>query len=176
MTLYWTLTLVVTAALTDMRSGHIPNWLTALAFASGLVVHGVAGAMDGGASAAAIAVAWSLAGALICIAPVLLLFARGAMGGGDLKLFAAVGALLHPMRGLEVEVYAFVVAMIVALGQIVHRGVLVQTIVRSASMFLRPLRANGEGPAAVTPHLLVWFRLGPSIFAGALASWFLRHH
>lgn len=168
MTLYWTLVLVVTAvaAWTDVRTGHIPNWLTGPAFVAALAVHGVIGGARTGASGAAIAVAWSLGGALLCAVPALVLFARGAMGGGDLKLFAAVGALVHPMQGLEVEVYAFVVAAVVSVGQIVQRGALQATLARLA---------RRKGGAPLPPQLLGWLRLGPSIFVGAVITWALRH-
>lgn len=174
----WPLALVVTAvaAWSDLRTGHIPNWLTGFALFAAVVAHGLAGAVRDGATGATIAVAWSLAGALACVAPVLLLFVRGAMGGGDLKLFAAIGALVHPMRGLEVEVYAFAVAALVSVGQLVHRGVLGATIagsVRGLARVLPGRRATVTG-AAVSPHLLEWLRLGPSIFVGAALTWLLR--
>ena len=185
MTLLWTLALATTAvaACTDLRTGHIPNWLTASAFALGLIVHGAAAGATGGAQGAGIAVAWSLGGALVCAAPALMLFARGAMGGGDVKLFAALGALIHPVEGLQVEVYAFVVAALVALGQIVYRGALLETLARSSRLLVRTLRLlprrvalpEAEEAAALPPHLLGWLRLGPSIFVGAAITWVLRH-
>lgn len=189
MTVFWLLALLVTAvaAGTDLRTGHIPNWLTGGAFALALAVHAVAAGARGGAAGAAVAVAWSLAGALACVAPLALLFVKGALGGGDIKLFAALGALVHPMHGLEIEVHAFVVAAVLAVGQIVHRGALLATLARSARLVGRVLGGRGRrspraedgaedgAPAgALPPALLSWYRLGPSIFAGALFTWWLR--
>lgn len=182
MTLFWTLTLAVTAvaAWTDLRKGEIPNLLTGLAFVAGVVGHAAFGAVEGGVRGCAVAVGWSLAGAIACAAPVLPLFVRGALGGGDLKLFAALGALVHPMEGLELEIHALVVAVLVAVGQMVHRGVLFDTVVRSVRVAFGTIRrrkassSDGSKTPDVPPQLLTWFRLGPSIFAGSVLTWLLR--
>lgn len=176
MTLFWTVVLLFTAAAawTDLRTGHIPNALTASALAFAFVAYAAVGYARSGPTGALAAVGWSLAGAVLCVAPVVFLFARGALGGGDLKLFAALGALLHPMQGLEVEVYAFVVAATVAVGRIVYRGALFGTLLRSAKLLAHALgRRTGtaEAGGALPPHLAGWIRLGPSILAGVVIAW-----
>lgn len=182
MPLLWTITLAITAvaAWTDLRKGEISNLLTGFAFVAGLVGHAALGAAEGGVRGGAVAVAWSLAGAIACAAPVLPLFVRGALGGGDLKLFAALGALVHPMEGLELEIHALVVAALVAVGQMVHRGVLMATLGRTLRVAFGTIRrrkvssSDGSKAADVPPQLLTWFRLGPSIFAGTVLTWLLR--
>jgi prepilin peptidase CpaA len=181
MTLFWTVVLVVTAtaAWTDLRTGRIPNPLTAAALAFALVAHAVVGFARGGPLGGLVEVGWSVAGALVCAAPVAVLFARGALGGGDLKLFAALGAILHPLRGLEVEVYALVVAAIVATARIVYRGALLATLLRSTKLLVRAFgrrRSRGADEAdaiALPPDLAGWLRLGPSILAGAAIAWWV---
>ena len=156
---------------------HIPNALTASAFAFAFVAHAVAGYARGGPTGALAAVGWSLAGAALCAAPVVFLFARGALGGGDLKLLAALGALLHPMHGLEVEVYAFVVAAIIAVGRIVYRGTLFATLMRSAKLLANAIGGRSRAASttvadsALPPDLGGWLTLGPSILAGAAIAW-----
>lgn len=75
------------AAAVDARTGIIPNTLTFPAIALGLL-------------------AGSPAGVVVCATPALLLFARGKLGGGDVKLLAAMGGLLGVERGLLVEALA----------------------------------------------------------------------
>jgi Flp pilus assembly protein protease CpaA len=111
MQLRWVGVLLVSgiAAVHDARSGHIPNWLVGL----GLV-------LGAGGSVAALALADALEaltrtgsaalGFVACGAVPLLLFRLKALGGGDVKLLATVGAQLGPLLGLELSFAAFVVA------------------------------------------------------------------
>ena len=73
-----------TGAVCDVRSARIPNWLTYSSLAAALVlrlaVSGWAG-LEGG-----------VVGVLVAGGIFLILFIMGAMGGGDLKLMASVGA------------------------------------------------------------------------------------
>ena len=80
-----TLSLVVlVAAITDLQSRRIPNWLTLPALPAGLIAQTVYG--DG---------FWqSLLGALGGFAALFALFAVGAGGAGDVKLFTVVGAFV----------------------------------------------------------------------------------
>jgi len=83
---------VLVAAWSDHRHGRIPNALTLPALAAGLVLG-------------------SPAGALVSAGLPLLLFGRGKVGGGDVKLFAALGALLGVRLGLTVEALALLGAL-----------------------------------------------------------------
>ena len=83
------------ATVTDFRTGLIPNWLTLPALVLGVVAHAI-GSGGRGALFAGL-------GVLICGATPLLFHRLGAMGGGDVKLFAALGALVGPGMGLESE-------------------------------------------------------------------------
>jgi prepilin peptidase CpaA len=87
------------AAITDLRTRTIPNWLTLPLPMIGLVGHGILSGAGG---------LWeALLGCLLCFVPAYFLFARGALGGGDVKLFAALGSLLGAREGLELELTAF---------------------------------------------------------------------
>jgi prepilin peptidase CpaA len=111
MHLRWVGVLLVSgiAAVHDARSGHIPNWLVGLGLALGA-----------GGSIAALALAdvpeavartgSAALGFVACGAVPLLLFRLQALGGGDVKLLATVGAQLGPLLGLELSFAAFAVA------------------------------------------------------------------
>lgn len=83
-----TLGVVGVACWTDWRERRIPNWLTGSAIGLGLVVHFLQNGMAG--------VMQSLIGILLGLALLLILFLRGGIGGGDVKLLMALGALTGP--------------------------------------------------------------------------------
>ena len=155
------------AALTDARTGHIPNWLTLGALVAALVAHFLAGiafahSVRGGLTD----LASSVAGALVCAMVPAFFYWKGAIGGGDVKVFAAIGALCNPMYGLEAETYAFIAAALIAPAQLAYKGLLFQTLGRSLALVVNPLR-KPENRKEIPPELMTWFRLGPSIFVGA---------
>ena len=74
------------AAVTDVRRGLIPNWLTFPLLLAAPLLHGVRAGMSG--------VMLSLLGLLICGSVPLLFHRLGAMGGGDVKFIGALGLWL----------------------------------------------------------------------------------
>ena len=88
------------AAVIDLWRGTIPNALTyPLLVASPLLHFGLAWESGQSLPAALGAVGLSLAGLLLCSAVPLFMWWKGAIGGGDVKLFAAMGALLEHITG-----------------------------------------------------------------------------
>jgi len=100
------------ACITDVQSRRIPNVLTFGAAAVAIVVHGIVGGLSG--------LGTSVAGWLLGAALFMPFFALGGMGGGDVKLLAALGAWLGPRDAFWVALYASlaggVMAVVVALG------------------------------------------------------------
>jgi prepilin peptidase CpaA len=148
--------LLVTAisAVTDARTGRIPNVLTLPVLLVALVAHGLGGGAAGGIV--------SLLGVLVCVLPPLLAFRLGGMGGGDVKLLAAIGALVGPGRGLEVQCLAYVVTTAAAIVVLGRRG----RLRRLARAVRRAARKRGTVPREET---LVAFRLGVPVFVAAVA-------
>src|SRR4051812_46037370 len=83
----------------DVRYRRIPNAFVLAALASGLLMNGILSGWGGLAS--------SVEGCLLAFGMMLLLHLFGAMGAGDVKLFAAVGSVVGV--GLVVPTFAVVV-------------------------------------------------------------------
>ena len=156
-------------AFTDARTGHIPNWLTFGAFGAGILAHLIAGFMFGGLRGALWGGGLSIGGAMLCSLVPAFMYWKGAIGGGDVKLFAAIGALCQLMVGLEMETYAFIAAALIAPAQLAYKGTLFKTLGRSLALVVNPLRKQ-ENRTEIPVEMMTWFRLGPAIFVGAATT------
>jgi prepilin peptidase CpaA len=107
-------------AVIDVRSSRIPNRLTYTALASALLLRtaflGLPGLKSG-------AVGMLVAGGLF-----LLLFVLGAMGGGDMKLMAAVGAWVGGAQVMRLILAAALAGGVLAIGRIIFRNMVGQTL------------------------------------------------
>ena len=95
--------LLVVAAMTDLTSRRIPNWIPA-AMLAGFALVALAGSMGPMAAAAA------LGAGLIAFAIGFALFAIGQVGGGDVKLIATT----LPWYGWTMGAYDFVLGFTIA--------------------------------------------------------------
>jgi prepilin peptidase CpaA len=163
------------AAAIDWRRREIPNWLSIGTLAVALVTHLALGASAApGAMAPVSRAAWSVIGAFACGLVPFAFWRSGAFGGGDVKMLAAIGALLLPLDGLEAELYAMVAAGLLAPVWLAFEGTLPRVLRNVATMILNPLRpASKRRPLASSA--MTSLRFGPAIFAGAalcaLAHW-----
>lgn len=149
------------AAVTDARTGIIPNGLTLPTLLAALLLHFILQGAGG--------LLYSLAGALACGLIPYLLFRAGSMGGGDVKLLAALGAIAGPELGLEVEILGMSIAAVYALVLLACRGGLARTL--GASLWLALnffLPARWRRPVA--PAEMMPLRLGVHLFLGTIAS------
>ncbi len=80
---------LVAAAAIDLRCRRIPNWLTFPAILAALTYHGVMGGTEG--------LLFGLKGLGLGFGLLLIPYALGVMGAGDVKLLAAAGAALGPL-------------------------------------------------------------------------------
>ena len=104
------------ACATDLRTKRIPNVLTFGAALAGLVAHV---ALDGANGALTAGGGW-LTGLLIFLP----FFALGGMGGGDVKLLAALGAWLGAYDTLYLALYSGVAGGVLAIVVAFSRGYL----------------------------------------------------
>ncbi len=114
------LVLVTVAAFTDLRVGRIPNWLTYPAWVFGIAF---AAAADGWSG-----VSGSLLGFAVGFAPFFLLYVMGGMGGGDVKLMAAVGAIMGYPFILNAMITSILVGGLVAILIVIWEGRLWQAL------------------------------------------------
>ncbi|MGO4333036.1 prepilin peptidase [Cupriavidus sp. 2TAF22] len=102
------LTLVGIAAASDLRSHRIPNWLVGAGLMVALVLQvALHGFLHG-------TQAW-LTGALAGLGPFLVLYMLGAVGAGDAKLMASIGAFVGAAAALQIAVASFAMGGLLAL-------------------------------------------------------------
>ncbi len=110
----------IAAGILDLVSMRIPNWLTYPAIIMGLLIALVPGYGMG--------IANSLLGLLVAFLPTLILFMMGSIGGGDVKLLAAMGAILGYPLIVDVMFYAVVVGAAIGMLMIVWTGRVIRTL------------------------------------------------
>ncbi len=114
------LVMLAIAAVIDARYRRIPNWLTFGLLAAGLGRAIVLGSTSWGAAASSLGHA--LLGMLVGAALPLVLYAISALGGGDVKLLAAVGAWLGPKPIVIIFLVEAVVGLVIVLIQAFAQG------------------------------------------------------
>ncbi len=122
------LVLVSTAAATDVRWRKIPSWLTYPAILIGLAGHALAGGLYGSGDQPGLSGA--AAGLAVGSGPLLLCWLAGGIGGGDVKLMGAIGALGGWRLCIGAMLYGFIVAALMAIVVMVHKRVVWRTLRR----------------------------------------------
>ena len=147
-----------TAVVTDMRTRRIPNWLTA-----GMAAAGFGIAFGGGVVTPAQAALGLLVGLLLMLPGHVI----GATGAGDVKLMAAVGAVVGSGSILRVFLYTAIAGGVFALFVALRRGMLTQTVYDTTRIVTAPSAARATIEATGRPNR---FAYGPAIAAGTLIS------
>jgi prepilin peptidase CpaA len=119
--------LAVVIAYYDVRYRRIPNAFVLAAFSGGVLMNAILGGLPGVFS--------SIAGCLLAFFLMFMFHIFGAMGAGDVKLFAAIGAV----TGLHLVVPTFIVVVLtgglLAVVSIIRAGILVTTMQRVLQIF-----------------------------------------
>ncbi len=147
------------AAAIDLRTRRVPNALTALLALSGLAYAAL--------GIGHLSVAAALAGFAIGLALMLPGHLFGATGAGDVKLFAAMGALLGPAPIVGAFLYTAVAGGVLAVAVAIGRGRLHRTIGGAARIV-----ATGGGAAADVEQAAEnnRFCYAPAIAVGAICA------
>ena len=159
------------AAVWDLSTRRIPNWLTGTVFLSGLVAaagfRGGNGLLD------------ALAGALLMGIPFVLLFVLGGGGAGDAKLMAALGTWLGAGNGVLVLFAVVMCGAVLSLAYALIRGrfgSVMSNLYRFAWNGILLVRTGGRVDGTLScpsTHEMLAVPYGLSIFIGVLlvACW-----
>jgi prepilin peptidase CpaA len=129
--------LLTWAAAVDLRARRIPNWLTVSLMLAGFAQSFTWARTVGPADA--------FLGFLTGFALTFVLFGLNALGGGDVKLMAGLGAWLGPMPTLVVFALAAVIGMVIVLAQAAAQGRLTKLFRNSAVIAMSLAAANDGG-------------------------------
>lgn len=117
---------LIVAAATDIRTGKVYNWLTYPAILVGLVYWLIAGWLG-----SPVGIVDALVGLAAGLIPFAIIFALGGLGGGDVKLMAAVGAVSaswHVVLGAAF--YGLLLAAAYAIVLMIRKGLVKRTLRR----------------------------------------------
>jgi prepilin peptidase CpaA len=151
------LIITVLAVVWDLAVRRIPNAITMTAMAGGLAGHAILHGTHG--------IAWSAAGLAVGIGLLLLPVLMGGMGGGDLKLLGALGAILGPRTVFEIALIAGVAGGVMALAAAFYRGVAGAAFRRAMGLCLF-WRRSGQAEAPSAPADLGSIPYGVAIGMG----------
>lgn len=107
---YRTLALIIgltVASVIDIGRRLIPNYLTGTIFIAGVCLNGF---RDGW-----IGLSTSALGTVVAVGMTWWFYRRGSLGGGDVKLFAAIGATIGPYEPVVIAVYSIAVSSTIAI-------------------------------------------------------------
>lgn len=147
------------SAVVDMRTRRVPNPLTMGIAATGLAF---AAMRWSGLTIAAAALGFAVGLGLM-----LLPYLFGAMGGGDLKLFAALGTFLGPRPIVQAFLYTLLAGGILAVVVAFQRRRLQETMHNAAEL----VKSGGANAAAIEhPTSNNRFAYAPAIAVGTLVA------
>jgi len=158
------LAMLGTAAVTDLRERRIPNRVTL--FGAGAAI-ALSAAETGGVPTA------SLLGMVVALVVTFPLFALGALGAGDAKLAAAVGAFLGLQGLLPAALFAGIAGGLLGLYWSIRRGVIIPVLLETGNrlVYIATLGRRGAKVTIQDPEART-IPYGVAIAAGAVLAWF----
>jgi prepilin peptidase CpaA len=112
----------------DVRYRRIPNAFVLAALVGGIAINGIFGGVSG--------LIASMGGCVMAFGLMFMLHIFGAMGAGDVKLFAAIGAVTGAHLVLPTFIVVVLTGGVLALFSIIRAGVLVSTMHRVLQIFV----------------------------------------
>ncbi|GIP37295.1 hypothetical protein J31TS4_05750 [Paenibacillus sp. J31TS4] len=119
--------LIAASFITDLKNAKIYNRFTVAGTAGGLLVHSLPGGWEG--------FLFSFAGLAAGFVIMLLLYAFRAVGAGDVKLFAALGAIAGMPFVLTCMAYSLLFAFVIGIGFFLAKRVLLTKAKEAAFRF-----------------------------------------
>jgi prepilin peptidase CpaA len=158
--------LLITSAYTDLAHGKIYDRVTYPAIAIGLTLNFLIGGIAGPGNFNLIA---AVLGFLLGLLGLGVFYVSGAMGGGDVKLAAAIGAFIGYRYLLWALFYSSLVGGIMALALVIWKGRLLDSL-RGSFRFLITLRT----PLSGTSEEPLTIPFGLALVLGTYWCWFMR--
>lgn len=146
----------------DKKTGFMPNLLTVGSLLMAFVIRPLAEGTPGALSA--------FLGMFVVAAPPAILFfkTRGeAVGGGDVKALAALGAWLGPQLGLEVELLSFCLLAGSTLLVQAKTGQLLPFLGRSFRLLIPKILQKDAAPPV---PIMTYVRFGPFLATGTIIA------
>lgn len=111
---------LIIAVYTDIREQRIHNWLTASVAIVGITLHGLTEGMDG--------LSFAFSGLGLGLAVMIVPYLLGFMGGGDVKLMAAIGACLGAPEVFTAFLFTSIAGGVYALGVLLFRRTILKQV------------------------------------------------
>jgi prepilin peptidase CpaA len=137
------LSLVLIAGVTDIKTRRIPNWLVLAGLCLGIALNSFLFEWAGLKS--------SLYGAGLAFGIYFIFYALRAMGAGDVKLMAAIGAIVGPRLWLIIFFFTAIIGGVIALVLLLAKGRVKRTLL-NVSIMLHQL-AHFHPPYQATEEL-----------------------
>jgi len=128
---------LVIAAVTDVREGRIPNWLTGSLAVFGIGVQSLAHGWEG--------FLFSLEGLVMGLVCLIYFYLKGGMGAGDVKLLGAIGTILGPGQVVMAFAVAGMLGGLYSLALLLNQGGLRQAWER-VFLLLATLKVTRTAP------------------------------
>jgi prepilin peptidase CpaA len=160
------LAVTLVAAIFDARTGHIPNWITVPPLVLAPLVwlwYGGVWRADRGS------LGGSLGSMLLIAAVPLLLWRMKAIGSGDVKLFAAIGALVLADLGIQALFYSICAGSLFAMARLAWEGKLLRTLGNTLFLAFNPFLPK-KYKRTISPEMMTKMRFAVAIFVGTVVA------
>lgn len=105
---------LIVAAITDVRTGRIPNWLTGSLATFGIGVNSLEYGWEG--------FLFGLGGLIMGLVCLIFFYLKGGMGAGDVKLLGAIGTILGPGQVVFAFAFAAILGGLYSLALLSNQG------------------------------------------------------
>ena len=151
----------------DVRYRRIPNAFVLATLISGLTLNFIMGGLQGGL--------YSAGGCVLAFILMFILHVFGAMGAGDVKLFAAVGSVLGAQLVLPTFVVVVLTGGVLALVSVVRSGVFATTMHRVLQILVGLLPGWQMPKFSVPADRRLTIPYGVAITIGAIIATAIFH-
>lgn len=160
---YWgCLIMLIGAFITDLRTMKIPNWITLPGMIAGGLFHAITDGWAGG---------WfAVKGAGTGFTLMLLLYLLRAVGGGDVKLFGAIGAWAGATLTLSIMMYSIVIAGCIGLLILIWRRETWARLCRIVQSVFGAAMLRSVAPIQVAAKKQLQFPFMLAVLPGAILS------